>query len=104
MTSLQKVEYYKQINPPSLKQYLINKVLKEKSAEVKNVKGVVRDKVTGRLMPKVAVQMRESMKGMSADKVAKERPDWVKEYPVFVKEWTEKQREILRQYQESQNG
>lgn len=104
MTSLQKVEYYKEIKTPSLKQYLINKKLKEKSAEVKKVKGVVRDKVTGRLMPKVAVQMRESMKGVSADKVAEEHPEWVQEYPAFVTEWTERQKEILRQWQERSYG
>jgi hypothetical protein len=101
MTSFQKVEYYKPITPPSLNQYLVNRAMKEKSSEAKSVKGVVRDKVTGRLMPRAAVTIRDSMKGMKADKVAKERPEWVKEYPSFVKEWTERQREILRLYAES---
>lgn len=84
---LQKIEYVKVVEPPTLKQFLINRAVKEKSAQTKGISGVTR--VGGQLMPRSAAVMKD-LKGITADKVLEEHPEWKEDYPKFVAEWREK--------------
>lgn len=84
----QKVSYVRVVQPPSLKQFLVNKALKEKSNEARGVKGTTRNE-KGLLVPKSSVII-EGMKGITADEILQEHPEWKEDYPKFVAEWREK--------------
>lgn len=84
---LQKIEYIKVVEPPTLKQFLINMAVKEKSAQTKGISGVTR--VEGQLMPRSAAVMKD-LKGITADEILQEHPEWRDGYPKFVAKWREK--------------
>ena len=72
------VSYLRKKKPPSLKQFLIRKKVQELMKE-KHATGF--DYLPdGRPVPKLASELKNSMKGMSAEKIAKEHPEWVNEY------------------------
>lgn len=85
---LDQIIYYKVRKPPTLKQYLIQKNVALASSKVSGKTGVKR--VDGNLMPKSASELKKLLTGITADVVAERNPEWVNEYPSFLKKWYEK--------------
>jgi len=77
---LVKVEYWRQVKPPSLNQWLYRQAVQEKMAAIKGRKGVVLNPETGIPIPESALAAKEVLKGLTAEKIAKEHPGWVDEY------------------------
>jgi hypothetical protein len=75
---LQEIKYYKQIKPPSLKQFLFRRAVKEKMSLIKGQTGVIIE--NGRPIPVSALAAREALKGLSADKILQEHPEWREDY------------------------
>ncbi len=77
---VQKIEYYRQVKPPTLAQYVYRRGVKEAMAAVKGNTGVTTHPVTGNLVPVSALIAREALKGVSAEQLLKEHPEWRDEY------------------------
>lgn len=74
-----KVEYYKEIKPPTLNQFLVRKNMKEFTSSIKGVVGNVVDESTNRIIPKSSYEIKK-LKGQTSEIVAEEHPEWVEEY------------------------
>ena len=77
---LVKVEYYRQVKPPTLDQFLYRKAVKKAMALIKGRVGVTVNPSTGIPIPESALAAKEALKGLTAEKIAKEHPGWVDEY------------------------
>lgn len=75
---IQKVTYYRTVKKPTLKQFLMRRAFQEVAEETRDEKGVVPD--GDRVIPKSAKQMRNKLKGLTAEEIAERRPDLVAEY------------------------
>ena len=74
----QKIVYYRDIKPPTLKQYLIRRYFGEQASKTKGVEG--NSSVGETVMPDSAIALKKKVKGINADMVAKMYPGWVKDY------------------------
>ena len=83
---LVKVEYYRQVKPPTLAQYLYRRAVKEIMAEVKGKVGVTVNPDTGLLIPESALAAREALKGLTTEKILAENPSWEEDYYRDVKQ------------------
>ena len=88
---LEQISYLKVARPSTLNQYLVRRFMGEEADKNAKVKGVV--KVDNKLMPKSAREIQKLMKGMTSEKVLKLHPEWKDDYPAYIEEWHEKQRE-----------
>ena len=77
---LQKIEYYRQVKPPTLDQFLYRRAVKETMKAIKGKVGVTVNPGTGTPIPESALAAKEALKGLTAEKIAKEHPGWVDEY------------------------
>ncbi|MBA7465849.1 hypothetical protein ES707_01021 [subsurface metagenome] len=77
---LEKIEYYRQVRPPTLKQYLYRRAVKEMMASIKGRVGVTLNPSTGIPIPESALAAKEILKGLTAEKIAKEHPEWREDY------------------------
>jgi len=77
---LQKIEYYRQVRPPTLDQFLYRKAVRETMKAIKGKVGVTLNPGTGTPIPESALAAKEALKGLTAEKIAKEHPPWVEEY------------------------
>lgn len=77
---LQKIEYYRQVRPPTLDQFLYRKAVRETMKAIKGKVGVTLNPGTGTPIPESALAAKEALKGLTAEKIAKEHADWVEEY------------------------
>ena len=77
---LVKVEYYRQVKPPTLDQFLYRRAVKKAMSEIKGKVGVTVNPSTGIAIPESALAAKEALKDLTAEKIAKEHPDWVDEY------------------------
>ncbi len=77
---LEKIEYYRQVRPPTLDQFLYRKAVRETMKAVKGRVGVTLNPDTGIPIPESALAAKEALKGLTAEKIAKDHPDWVEEY------------------------
>ena len=77
---LQKIEYYRQVKPPTLAQYVYRRAVREAMATIKGKVGVTINPSSGNPVPESALAAKEALKGLTAEKIAKEHPDWVEEY------------------------
>ena len=77
---LEKIEYYRQVRPPSLAQFLYRRAVKEKMAEIKGKVGVTVNPNTGIPIPESALAAKEALKGLTAEKIARDHPEWVDEF------------------------
>jgi len=77
---LQKIEYYRQVKPPTLKQYVYRRAVKEAMATVKGKDGVTVNPATGNPVPESALAAREALKGITAEQILKEHPEWEEDY------------------------
>ena len=85
---IDKITSYKVRAPPTLNQFLLNKAIKEANKQAKGVSGVVL--VEGRRMPKSASIVGSVLKGITAETLKEQHPEWVDGYPQYVEEWKEK--------------
>ena len=77
---LVKIEYYRQVRPPTLDQFLYRRAVRETMKAIKGKVGVTVNPGTGIPIPESALAAKEALKGLTAEKIAKEHPDWVEEY------------------------
>ena len=77
---LVKVEYYRQVKPPTLAQYLYRRAVKEAMAEVKGKVGVTVNPETGIPIPESALAAREALKGLTTEKILATNPSWKEDY------------------------
>jgi len=72
------VRYFQPIRPPTLNQYLWRRFVAEET-EGQGVQGVSENPETGRPVPTTALHM-QRLKGITADQIAQEHPEWVRDY------------------------
>ena len=77
---VQIITYARQVKPPTLDQFLYRRAVKEAMASIKGRVGVTVNPGTGIPIPESALAAKEALKGLTAEKIAKEHPDWVEEY------------------------
>ena len=77
---LVKVEYYRQVKQPTLKQYLYRRAVKEAMDEVKGKVGVTVNPDTGLPIPESALAAREALKGLTTEQILAEHPEWKEDY------------------------
>ncbi|MBA7522699.1 hypothetical protein ES705_14819 [subsurface metagenome] len=77
---LQKIEYYRQVRPPTLAQYVYRRAVREAMEKLKGRVGVTVNPATGVPIPESALAAKEALKGLTAEQILKEHPDWVDEY------------------------
>jgi len=75
---LQEIKYYRQIKPPSLKQFLFRRAVKEKMSLIKGQTGVIIE--NGRPIPVSALAAREALKGLTAEQIRAAHPEWEADY------------------------
>ena len=77
---LQKIEYYRQVKPPSLAQFLYRRAVKETMAKIKGQVGVTINPDTGVVIPVSALSAREALKGLTAESILELHPEWEQDY------------------------
>lgn len=82
---VQKIEYYRQVRPPTLAQYVYRRGVKEAMAAVKGNTGVTTHPGTGNPVPKSALAARDALKGLTAAQLLKEHPEWKEDYEKDVR-------------------
>ena len=82
---LQKIEYYRQIKPPTLAQFLYRRAVREKMAAIKGKVGVTVNPDTGLPIPESALAAREALKGLTAEQILAEHPTWKEDYEKNVR-------------------
>ena len=83
---LVKVEYYRQVKPPTLDQFLYRKAVRETMKAIKGKVGVTVSPDTGLPIPESALAAREALKGLTAAQILKEHPEWKEDYERDVKQ------------------
>ena len=77
---LVKVEYYRQVKPPTLAQYLYRRAVKEAMSEIKGKIGVTVNPDTGLPVPESALAAREALKGLTTEQILAKNPQWKEDY------------------------
>ena len=77
---LQKIEYYRQVKPPTLAQYVYRRAVREAMDKIKGKVGVTVNPGTGIPIPESALAAREALKGLTAEQILKEHPEWREDY------------------------
>ena len=83
---LQEIKYYRQVRPPTLKQYLYRRAVQEKMAEIKGKVGVTVNPGTGLPIPESALAAKEALKGLTAEQILAQHPEWKEDYERDVKQ------------------
>ena len=77
---VQEIHYFRQVRPPTLKQYLLRRAVREEMAKVKGQVGITVNPATGLLIPASALAAKEALKGLNADLILEEHPEWRNDY------------------------
>jgi len=77
---LQKIEYYRQVKPPTLKQWVFRRAVQERMATVKGQTGVTVNPENGRPIPVSALAAKQVLKGLTAEQLLAEHPEWREDY------------------------
>lgn len=77
---VQEIKYYRQVKPPTLRQYLYRRAVREKMSEIKGKTGVTVNPGTGLPVPESALAAREALKGLTAEQILAENPSWKEDY------------------------
>ena len=77
---LVKVEYYRQVKPPTLRQYLYRRAVTEAMSKIKGKVGITISPDTGLPIPESALAAREALKGLTAERILAENPQWKEDY------------------------
>ncbi len=91
---LVKVEYYRQIKPPTLKQFLYRRAVKEKMAVIKGKVGVTVNPDTGIPIPESALAAKEALEGLTTERILAEHPTWKEDYQRDVEQRREGSKDI----------
>ncbi len=83
---LVKVEYWREVKKPSLKQFLYRRAVKEKMTAIKGKIGVTVNPGTGLPIPESALAAREALKGLTAERILAEHPTWKEDYETDAKQ------------------
>lgn len=74
-----KVEFWQEVKPPTLNQYLWRRYMRSVT-KGKGGSGVVTDPESGQPLPLTAFNAKQQLKGVTAQDVAIQHPDWVEDY------------------------
>ncbi len=77
---VQKIEYYRQVKPATLAQYVYRRGVREAMATIKGNTGVTAHPETGNPVPESALAARDALKGLTAEQLLKEHPEWKEDY------------------------
>ena len=77
---LQKIEYYRQVKPPTLKQYLHRRAVREAMANIKGQDGITVNPDTGLPIPVSALAAKQALKGLTMEKILEQHPEWKDDY------------------------
>ena len=77
---IQKIEYYRIVKPPSLKQFIHRKAVAQAMKQVQGETGVGIDPDTRRPTPISAIKAKELLKGVTAEDLMRLHPDWIEDY------------------------
>ena len=77
---LEKIEYYRQVKPPTLAQYVYRRAVREAMATIKGKVGVTINPSSGNPVPESALAAKEALKGLTAEQILKEHPEWREDY------------------------
>lgn len=77
---VQEIKYYRQVKPPTLAQYIYRRGVKEVMEKVKGNTGVTEHPGTGNPVPASALAARDALKGLTAEQLLKEHPEWKEDY------------------------
>jgi hypothetical protein len=77
---IQQITYLREVKPPTLRQYLQRRNVKEVMEQVKGETGIGVDPETKRNTPVSAIKAKEMLTGVTADELMKLHPDWIKDY------------------------
>ncbi|KKM23586.1 hypothetical protein LCGC14_1613720 [marine sediment metagenome] len=77
---LEKIEYYRQVKPPTLAQYVYRRAVREAMSRIKGKVGVTVNPGTGIPIPESALAAQEALKGLTAVQILKEHPEWREDY------------------------
>jgi hypothetical protein len=77
---LQEIKYYRLVKPPTLKQYLYRRAVKNVMRTVKGKTGITINPDTGLSLPKTALAAKQSLTGLTTEKILAEHPDWKEDY------------------------
>lgn len=87
---VQIITYARQVKPPTLKQYLYRRAVQEAMSQVKGNIGVVPNPETGVPIPKSALAASDALKGLTAEQILKNHPEWKEDYEKDVEQRTQK--------------
>ena len=77
---VQEIHYFRQVRPPTLKQYLLRRAVREEMAKVKGQVGITINPETSLPIPVSALAVKEALKGLTADRILQEHPEWRDDY------------------------
>ena len=77
---LEKVEYWRERKPPTLKQFIWREAMKLASDEARVIKGTTINPETGYEIPRSALHIKEALKDKTVEDLMTEHPEWVAEY------------------------
>lgn len=83
---LQKIEYYRLVKPPTLKQYVYRRAVREKMEGIKGQVGVTVNPDTHRPIPASALAASLALKGLTAEQILAEHPEWREDYERELKQ------------------
>ena len=83
---LVKVEYWRQVRPPTLAQFLYRRAVKEAMGKVKGKVGVTVNPDTGLPIPESALAAKQALKGLTIEKILEQHPEWKEDYERDVKQ------------------
>lgn len=92
--SVQQITYYRQVKPPTLRQYLYRRAVRERMANLKGKVGVTTNPSTGLPIPESALAAREALKGLTTEKILAEHPEWKEDYDDYIREWGTRQKDL----------
>jgi hypothetical protein len=91
---LQEIKYYRRVKPPTLKQYLYRRAVREKMGEIKGKVGITVNPETGLPIPESALAAKEALKGLTTEQILAEHPTWKEDYEKDVKQRREREEDI----------
>lgn len=91
---LQEIRYLRVVRPPTLAQYLYRRAVKEKMAKIKGQVGVTVNPGTGAAIPVSALAAREALKGLTAEQILAEHPEWEEDYERYIQQWAPGEKDI----------
>lgn len=77
---LQEVHYFREVKPPTLKQFVFRRAVQEAMSNIKNVDGIALNPETGHPVPASALAAKQALKGLTSDKILRMHPEWENDF------------------------